>query len=318
MRVGQNPAKSIDRVVQPQEVTVAIVSYIPFLGGYYQHGLEVLQLCLESIWANTAAPYDLLVFDNASCPEVRSYLQARQAEGRIQYLLQSEQNIGKSGAWNMIFGGAPGKYIAYADSDVYFFPGWLAAQLQVLQGLPDTGMVTGMPLLNPEQYFTSTIRWAENTPGVVLERGRLLRWEDYWRHAGSLNADEEKARTFFDAHDSLQIVYQGTRYYLGAGHFQFVAPKAVLQQALPLPSERPMGQVRTLDERINDLGYLRLSTTGWWVQHVGNRLEGWQPGQSTPPGSAPKTSRSTIWGWKPLRRLLTRLHDKTFELLYKP
>jgi len=35
-----------------------------------------------------------------------------------------------------------------------------------------------------------------------------------------------------------------------------------------------MGQVRSLDEQLNDTGYLRLATTEPLVKHVGNRLEG--------------------------------------------
>ena len=49
MRLGQNPAKSIEHVPQPQPVTVAVVSYIPFLSGYYAEGLAVLKACLESL-----------------------------------------------------------------------------------------------------------------------------------------------------------------------------------------------------------------------------------------------------------------------------
>lgn len=317
MRIGQNPAKSMDEVAQPQRITVAILSHIPFLGGYYENSLEVLKVCLGSIWENSDLPYDLLVFDNGSCSEVRDYLTQTQAEGKIQFLLLSKENIGKGGAWNVIFSGAPGEYIAYADSDVYFYPGWLSALMKVFEDLPNVGMITGMPLLNPEQFFSSSKRWAENTPGVTLERGRLLPWEDYWRHAGSLTGGEDKAREFFETHDSMQITYQGTRYYLGAGHFQFIAPKTVLQQTLPLPAKRPMGQVRVLDEKINALDYLRLSTPQWWVQHLGNQLTGWQPEQSTPTGPAAAPTRSTLWQWKPMRNLLTRIYAKTFELLYK-
>ena len=35
MRVGQNPAKSIKQVAQPKKITVATVTYIPHLKGYY-------------------------------------------------------------------------------------------------------------------------------------------------------------------------------------------------------------------------------------------------------------------------------------------
>jgi len=158
MRLGQNPAKAIDHVAKPARVTVAVVSYIPFLGGYYSQSLDVLKACLESIWSNTDQPYDLLVFDNASCAEVRTYLAAQQQEGRIQFLLLSEKNIGKGGAWNFIFAGAPGEIIAYADSDIYFLPGWLPAQLKVLETFPNPGMITGMPMWSPAEYSTSTVR----------------------------------------------------------------------------------------------------------------------------------------------------------------
>ena len=84
MRVGQNPAKSIDHVPQPERVTVAILTYIPFLSGYYAESLEVLKTCLGSLWENTSRPYDLLVFDNASCPEVRGFLEEAHRQGKIQ------------------------------------------------------------------------------------------------------------------------------------------------------------------------------------------------------------------------------------------
>ncbi len=42
MRQGQNPAKFIKQVAHPQPVTVFVVSYIPFLEGYYAHSLDVL------------------------------------------------------------------------------------------------------------------------------------------------------------------------------------------------------------------------------------------------------------------------------------
>ena len=40
MRVGQTPAKSVQGVPQPADVTVSVVVYIPFIGGYYQESLE--------------------------------------------------------------------------------------------------------------------------------------------------------------------------------------------------------------------------------------------------------------------------------------
>jgi glycosyltransferase involved in cell wall biosynthesis len=310
MRVGQNPAKFVDYVVQPQKITVALLNYIPALSGYFTHSLDVLKVSLNSIYQHTGLPYDLLVFDNASAAEVRHFLIQEHDEGRIQYLILSEKNVGKGGAWNFIFGSAPGEYIAYADNDIYFNPGWLPTLINTLETVPQVGMVTGMPLLNPEEYSTSTIEWAERHPEASLQRGRLLPWEDYWRHAGSLGNTEDKARVFYDEHDSLQLTYADQTYYVGAGHFQFLARREVLQQALPIPSDRPMGQVRALDIAINRLGYLRLCTAQWHVRHLGNTL-----GEGKHLVS--NARKHTFWRWQPVRRLLSFAHERTFDLLYK-
>ena len=118
---------------------------------------------------------------------------------------------------------------------------------------------------------------------VTLERGRFFPWEDYWRHAGSLVADEAKAHKFYDEHEALRLSYQGQAYYVGASHFQFVARRQLLHEVLPIPSQRPMGQVRLLDVAINEHGYLRLCTPQWYVQHMGNTVpgEGFFAGEST-------------------------------------
>lgn len=331
MRIGQNPAKFVDHVAQPARVTTAVISYLPFLGGYYAEGLEILKACLDSLHASRlepgATPFDLLVFDNASCPEVRAYLVEQQRQGVIQFLTLSDQNIGKGGAWNYIFGAAPGEFIAYADSDVYFYPGWLDALLPLFERFPQLGMVTGQPLRVPEEYSTSTVEWARTQsatqPELQLERGQLLPWEDFWRHVRSLGSEnEEDARQRYQSREDICLVHQGQRYYVGAGHFQFLARRSVLQSLLPLPSDRPMGQMRQLDIAMNQQGYLRLCTPQWWVQHMGNSLgdshlgdirdfSGSQNPQTEGLSPQPAT-RQGLW-----RRLLFWLHNKSFDLLYR-
>jgi glycosyltransferase involved in cell wall biosynthesis len=320
-RFGQNPAKSMLDVARPAEVTVAVVVYIPFKGGYYAESLDVLKLCLESIAANTQYPHDLMVFDNASCAEVREYLLETHQAGKIQYLVFSEQNVGKAGAWNYVFGAAPGKYVAYADSDVYHYPGWLQPQIEILEQLPQAGMVTGLPMLTPEEYSSATVAWAEGNPDVTLERGRFLPWEDFWRHAVSLGGDEERARQFYEANQDICVVYQGERYYVGASHFQFVGRKQIFQSVLPIPSQRPMGQVRLLDEAINANGYLRLCTSEWYNQHMGNIVPPQEFFAHPVEGAREKPVQASagkgLWAFKPLRRLLQWVYNRSFEILYR-
>ena len=318
MRIGQNPAKSINKVVQPKDVTVAILSYIPTLGGYYAQGLDILKTCLNSIWENTQLPFDLMVFDNSSCSPVREYLRNAQEDGKIQYLVLSERNYGKAGAWNFIFGAAPGKYIAYADSDVYHHPGWLEPQIQLLERFQRTGMVTGMPMWTPEKYSTSTVAWAEGTEDVFIERGKKLEWKDYWKHSRSLGSDEKKAREHYDSIDSLVVTHKECKLIVGAAHFQFVSPTSVLKNLLPIPSKRPMGEVRMLDIALNDAGYLRFCTPEWWVEHLGNTMDRDFKFDTSIAGSVrAQNQRKNFWKRKLPRKLVNWLYHKSFEMIYK-
>jgi len=313
MRVGQNPAKAITHVPKPQRVTVAIVSYIPFLGGYYAQSLNVLQACLESLWASTSEPYDLLVFDNASCSEVRAYLTGAQDQGKIQYLLLSNQNVGKGGAWNMIFQSAPGEVIAYADSDVRFFPGWLSQTLSILDTYPNVGMVTARPMRTPEAFYSSTLAWAEQTPDVQLEKLRFIPWEVYRDHVLSLGTSEEQAREWYDSRLDWRVTYQGVQALIGAAHFQFTLLKERIQPFLPFQMDRPMGQVRSLDEQLNQAGMLRLTTCAQLVKHMGNRMETPVPdGREAASPSGP----GGIWNFPLVRRSLLSLYDRIFRLYY--
>jgi hypothetical protein len=313
MRVGQNPAKFIDHVARPQKITVAVVTYIPFLGGYYTESLDVLQACLGSLWENSDLPYDLLVFDNASCPRVRTYLNAMAQANRIQYLLLSDKNVGKGGAWNMVFAAAPGEIIAYADSDIYFNPGWLSASLQILEAFPEAGMVTARPLRTPEKYYTGSLEWARRQPDVTLENGQYVPWEVYREHVASLGTSDEQARQWFESRSDWRVTRKGVSALISAAHFQFTARKSTLQEFLPFEMDRPMGQVRSLDEMMNARGYLRLAACQPLVRHMGNRLG---PDLATKaPEPTPPAERG-FWQIPWIRQSLLKLYDRIFKLYY--
>ncbi|MGB9639340.1 MAG: hypothetical protein ACPL3P_08775, partial [Anaerolineales bacterium] len=161
--------------------------------------------------------------------------------------------------------------------------------------------------------------WAENQADAHLQEGRILAWEDFWKHARSLGKTEDEAKALYSEHQDILLTYQGQQYYVGAGHFQFIAYRKILQEVLPIPSKRPMGQVMALDTAINQRGYLRLSTTEWWVQHLGNTLEGFRehPRAEAKLNNPKRRQPKNIWKWQPLRKALFWLYHKTFDLLYR-
>ena len=317
MRSGQNPAKFIDDVARPEKVTVVVVTYLPFLAGYFAEGLEVLHVCLNSVRRNTDTPFDLMVFDNGSAPEVVADLLEARARGEIDYLLLSRKNLGKGGAWDIALAGAPGEILAYADGDVYFHPGWLPSAMRLLDTFPKVGMVSSRPMRTDPALFGSTLRWADSDAEVQVERGQFIPWETVREHDVNLGQPEADVRRRYEQTEDVRLRYGGAEALVGAVHWQFIGRKDVLRQFLPLSLERPMGQVRTLDARLDAVGYLRLMTPEARVRHMGNTVP---PDLKAASGSMARPRRSApswLLRWGPVRRLLLGVHNQIFRWYFR-
>jgi len=317
MRIGQNPAKYQKEVAKPERITVAVLNYLPFLSGFYADGLEVLKVCLESLREGADLPNDLLVFDNGSCEEARQYLLDEHQAGRIQFLLFSEKNVGKGGAWNMILAGSPGEIIAYTDSDAYFYKGWLSRSVQLLETFPKVGMVTARPFRTKEEFYSQTVQWGETTPGVSVEHGQFITYETFREFDLSLGQSEVEIKQHYETTEDVRLMYNGVQAIAGASHWQFVAYKSILQQFLPFSMDRPMGQVRQLDQRMNEAGYLRLMITDPLAMNMSNTLRN-APGQAAQRAVNRATSirAARLLDFPPIRRALLSLYDVIFRWYY--
>lgn len=316
-RAGHNPMKKHGQVYQAEPVTLATTVFIPELTGYWKESLDVLKVCLNSVFENTDVPYDLLVFDNGSCVEVREYLLDLHAEGNIQFLFLALGNIGKVGCFNQVFPGSPGEYIAFFDSDVYFYPGWLSTSLKVFETFDNVGMVTARPGRDPVdgiRNMSATHALADEAKnGLVVERGELIPNEVLSEHFVGLGYD----RDFLGAErEDVKLTLGDISAYVFCSHFQFVTRRSIAVQILPIPlGGAPLTRDAWWDQRLDSLGYLRLSLDRPYVRHMGNSLKGEPiPGGlvdiDRPTGDLKDKSAGIP------RRVLLKLHSWLTKVLY--
>lgn len=336
MRTGKNPAKDGLPAYTPHRLGVALIVYIPFTEGYFENSLEILEYQLDSLRAATGEPFDLLVFDNGSCPRAVSALKELYDQRKIDWLILSAHNMGKAGAWNWIFSSMPNQLICYADSDVLFRPGWLDASLQVLQAFPMAGMIGAQP-----NFYD--VMAGEGKAHLALQGDHSYKFGDYWpeidtidEYCFGIGASEELAAQFYNTPlPAITERESGVQAVTGASHMQFLIPREVARQVVPLPSTKGLLRKETMsiDYKIDELGYLHLSTPDSYVFHMGNtvnerlreevgRITGsLSPAAPIPERASAKPStlqRALTWLAKHPRfnRLFLRLYNLLFRALY--
>ena len=328
-RIGMNPARHRVSDYTPARVTVAMLVYLPHLTGYFQHRFDVVKLSVASLLNNTELNYDLLIFDNGSCEEVKVWLRMLEETGSVRFLFSSSENIGKLNALRLLVGASPGELIAYTDDDTFFYPGWLSAHVELLDAFPKVGMVSGSPERTLFDHgIQSNIRLAQSDPEVSMSYGKRIseQWEREW--AIALGNDPEDFLQ--QIHDMEDIVVErgGVSAYATACHNQFLSPKSVMHKFLQGQwTGRLMGGLNELDNAIDTAGYLRLTTINRTTRLIGNvvsselikeanrfniQVEGhvWQASPTRRGGLG-----AELMNWRPIHWLLQGIYNRLFWLL---
>jgi glycosyltransferase involved in cell wall biosynthesis len=325
-RIGMNPNRGQKANLVTARVTLAVLTYLPDELGYFEHRFDVTRMCLESLIANTPQPYDLLIFDNGSTPLLVDYLRQLYDAGKIQYLILSKRNIGKLAALQMIFKAAPGEVVAYTDDDVFFLPGWLETHLQILETYPEVGLVTGFYIRSHMRYATCSIERFAARQDVQVERGSLVPVEVEQHYVENMGRTWEQYQVEVEGLQDVRFGYKSVQALASAGHHQFVTRQQVMLEALlDGRGGMLMGKMVELESRIDELGYLRLSTNEPVTRLLGNEVdekifeEAKKFGISTErykPYPVQAKTGGSLTRFAPVRRFMQYLYNRLHHILY--
>jgi len=178
--------------------------------------------------------------------------------------------------------------------------------------------VTARPFRTPPEFYESTLGWAREN--ATLNEGQFIPWETFLEFNLSLGQTEAENKKVYAETRDWKIVYKGLTALAGASHWQFIAYKSTLQQFLPFDMDKPMGQVRQLDKRMNDAGLLRLMVSDPLAMNLSNTL-GYLRGELGK--NAGKSKRKKKPGLKrrileagPIKKTLLAVYNKIFSWYY--
>ncbi|HYZ17035.1 MAG TPA: glycosyltransferase [Candidatus Acidoferrum sp.] len=216
---------------------------------------------LESIYAHTTVPFELVYVDAGSPPWIAAYLR-REARTRGFRLLRFEQQLFPSAARNRGFAVAATEYVVFIDNDVVVTPGWLEALLACAREESAT-IVGGIIALGPPgttvHAVGGVIRVTETQSGRMLtmkfplydapwgpfvdafvrERVDMVEFHCMLVHA-------ERIRPLFPLDEALETVLEFEDLCMRAGQAGmsvFFEPRCRVGQLLPLPLPRGLPDV---------------------------------------------------------------------------
>jgi GT2 family glycosyltransferase len=120
--------------------------------------LHLTQRCTEAVRQRTDVPYELVIVDNGSAWEARSY-----ASAAADVPVLNSENLGFAHGMNQGLAVARGRHVAFVNNDTEVPPGWASALCEHLAA-PEVGMVV------PAVTNANDPRIVRKAPGSTVSR----------------------------------------------------------------------------------------------------------------------------------------------------
>ena len=267
MRVGTNPNRQA-KVNGYAPVVISVITHLPNQDGYHEKRLEVIKCSLETMRENAGYDCQVLVWDNGSAPVLTHWLKRSY---QPDFLILGD-NIGKWNARASIVRLLPLETIVgVADDDMYYYPDWLKAHVEVLKTYPNVGTVSGWPVRTQFRFHNfSTVQWGRKFGGI--ESGRFISEQEDKDFCSSIGRDYSMQKEYTKTDKDVKLTWRGVETYATGHHCQLIGYAGILAEHCrysneAMPTERPF------EESVDNAGLLRLTTYKRYTRHIGNVLD---------------------------------------------
>ena len=271
-----------------------------------------------------------MVFDNGSCSEVVKYLTRLNRNGAIQYYIRSDKNLRKLGALNYLLKSAPGDYVSFADSDVYFLDGWLDKSLEVLKKFPEAGKVTALPIAGGDTTLISSkfYELANKDASIKVKTGSIIPDEYIEAHNISIGKTLKDFNRKHPDRKDIELKRGNIQAYLSGADFQFTIRRDAIKDVLPLTIENSQDYYDPiyspiLEKKLDRVGWWQLSTKEYLIHHMGNEIPNinkeihWMNDHSSPTNKEEARRKKKVIQNRILRYYLKKINNYLYRLLYE-
>jgi glycosyltransferase involved in cell wall biosynthesis len=246
-----------------------VITHLPVAGGYHKDRLNVIKASLESMRDNAGNDdFQTLVWDNGSCDQLTHWLKRSYQPD----FLITGPNLGKTTARKSTLEMLPpDTIVGCADDDMFYYPGWLNAHLEVMNTYPKVGTVSGWPVRTQHRFANNhTIAWAERA--AKIEVGRFISDQEDRDFCSSIGREYDWHKDYSAGDKDVRITYRGVQVYGTGHHCQFIGKAGTLAKFEQFSAEA-MRPERYFEEAIDRAGLLRLTTYKRYTRHIGNVLD---------------------------------------------
>jgi GT2 family glycosyltransferase len=150
--------------MEPPRVSIVVVNY---------NGQDHVAECLAALLADTAAPTEIFVVDNASTDHSAAVIEACLDEGGHFTFLRCPTNRGYAAGVNYALPRLSGQYLAVLNSDVVVDPGWLATVTSFLDACPEAGAINPLIMLYADEARINAAGQNIHVTGLGFNRGLM-------------------------------------------------------------------------------------------------------------------------------------------------